>query len=658
MPPISTLTDVLNSQLSSDLTIECIQGQDAVTTLTPASLKTKASSVLATLQARGMKEGDELVIHTQSNADFIVAFWAAVLGAMVPVPVAVGISDDHRNKLLRIVSQLNNPRIYTTKDLSQRLHDFAQSSDTATVLREPARWITSDDCDDSKSGRECVNSPDQLAFIQYSSGSTGNPKGVCLTHKNVTTNIRAIVEGATWTADDRALSWMPLTHDMGLIGFHLSVLAAGMNHAIMDTSLFVRRPKLWMELAASKRTTILCSPNFGYQHFLKAVQRKGPDTLDLSHVRQILNGAEPISKELCDTFNATLAPSGLRATAMRPVYGLAEATVGVTFSAADAGCTSTRVNRNSLAIADELDPVNEDHPNGIDLVHLGQAMRDVHMRIVDDSDTELPVSTVGHLQLRGDSVTSQIYGDPETTRTMFTTDGWLRTGDSGAFVLHEGKSNLVIVGRIKDVLISSGQNYYAHDIEACVSDVPGGELGKVAVASVRLPQQPEEQVAVFVVYRKDADDFAALASSLRATISARAGLEADLIIPVPRIPKTTSGKIQRHHLANSLVTGEFDDVLSIKGVVAGAGNPSDSQEPSGEESDAPDVCSELVAVAKEFVTEGAIGADDNLFEAGVSSLTLTEIALAIEERYPGKLDVSDLFDYPTLREIAAWVQRD
>ncbi len=649
MPLFTTLADVLNSQLDSAATIEFIDGEHDVASLTPAQLKARACNLLGVLHSAGMQSGDELIIHTPSNVEFVTGFWAAILGGFVPVPVAVGISDEHRSKLIRIGEQLKNPRLFTTTELMKRLTEFSDSS-----VLEASRYVPSDSAGESPGEEQPLGSSD-LAFIQYSSGSTGDPKGVCLTHKNVTTNIRAIVEGAGWTGEDRALSWMPLTHDMGLIGFHLSVLAAGMSHAIMDTRVFIRRPKLWLSMAAERKTTILCSPNFGYQHVLKAIDRKGMDSLDLGHVRQIMNGAEPISKALCDTFNQTLAPHGLSANAMMPVYGLAEATVGVSMTPGDAPLVSTRVNRDRLSIGERIEVVDVDHANAIELVHVGRPIRDVQLRLVDNEGNELNAGAVGHIQLKGDSITERIYQDDDTTRSLFTADGWLQTGDSGALISDPyTESSLVIVGRIKDVLISSGQNFYAHDIEASVSAVEGAELGKVAVASVQPLDSATEQVAVFVVYRKELDDFESLATRIRAEIGARTGLEADLIVPVPRIPKTTSGKIQRRHLANAFMHGEFDHTLEAPGVRLSQ----ESGAPSAPPVDAGDVCSQLVGIAREFVTEGQIGPDDNLFEVGVSSLTLTEIALAIEERFPGKLDVSDLFDYPTLRDLSEWVQRD
>ena len=280
-----------------------------------------------------MQPGDELIIFSKSNESFVVAFWAAVLGGIVPVPVNVGISDEHRLKLFRIVSQMKRGTLFTEPDLLDRLVEFSKQRDLAdiTALLENSSVLISD-MDASINGEVYQSTPDDIAFIQYSSGSTSDPKGVVLSHANLCTNIRAIVEACDWNETDTSLSWMPLTHDMGLIGYHLSVLGVGMNHAVMDTNVFVRRPLLWMTKTNELRATQLCSPNFGYKHFLKLFERKGLPDVDLSCVKLILNGAEPISWDLCEEFLTALAPHGLPKSAMFPVYGLAEATVGVSLS--------------------------------------------------------------------------------------------------------------------------------------------------------------------------------------------------------------------------------------------------------------------------------------------------------------------------------------
>ncbi len=296
----------------------------------------------------------------------------------MPVPVAVGISDEHRLKLFRIVSQLERATLFTEMGLLERLLEFSRQRDLQdiTVLLETRTALMSD-VEEADHGEVFAATPDDIAFIQYSSGSTSDPKGVVLTHRNLCINIRAIVEATGWNADDQSLSWMPLTHDMGLIGYHLSVLGVGMNHAVMDTNVFVRRPLLWMSKASELRATQLCSPNFGYKHFLKLFQRKGLADLDLSPVKLILNGAEPISWELCEEFLAALAPHGLKRTAMYPVYGLAEATVGVSLPTPGGEYSRITVDRHSLRVGDAYRAVDPEDADAVSFVKVGDAIRDV-----------------------------------------------------------------------------------------------------------------------------------------------------------------------------------------------------------------------------------------------------------------------------------------
>jgi acyl-CoA synthetase (AMP-forming)/AMP-acid ligase II len=435
----STLTELLDEARGKDREIRFIDGENDETIIGFSELWDRSLALLGSLQARGMQPGDELVIFSRSNLNFVVAYWAAMLGGIVPVPVAVGISDEHRFKLFRILSQLERGTLFTEMDLLQRLLDFSKSGgmDDITGILE-SRSVLMTDVAPGANGEVYDASPDDLAFIQYSSGSTSDPKGVCLTHANLCANIRAIVEGLQWTGDDRSLSWMPLTHDMGLIGYHLSVLAAGMSHAVMDTNVFVRRP--------------------------------------------ILNGAEPISYELCEEFLNALEPYGLARTTMFPVYGLAEATVGVTFGTPVDLYSRVVMHRHSLRIGEPYEVAEPGDADAVSFVKVGRPIRDCEMRLTDDADQVLETGRVGNIQLRGASVTERIYGDEAATAALFTDDGWLRTGDCGVCV----DGDLVITGRQKDIIIVNGQNYYPHDIEEIVAQIDGLDLGKVVIAGATI----------------------------------------------------------------------------------------------------------------------------------------------------------------------------
>jgi acyl-CoA synthetase (AMP-forming)/AMP-acid ligase II/acyl carrier protein len=640
-----TLIELLDEARTRDREIRFIDGENDESKLGFGGLWDRAAALLGSLQARGMQPGDELVIFSKSNRSFVIAYWAALLGGIVPVPVAVGISDEHRIKLFRILRQLERGTLFTELGLLERLLEFSKSRelDDVTAILE-SRSVLMSDVTEGDTGTVFDASPDDLAFIQYSSGSTSDPKGVCLTHANLCANVRAIIEATQWNSEDRSLSWMPLTHDMGLIGYHLSVMAAGMDHAVMDTNAFVRRPLLWMIKTSELQASQLCSPNFGYKHFLKLFERKGlPEGTDLSCVKLILNGAEPISYDLCEEFLGALAQYGLRRSTMFPVYGLAEATVGVTVGRPGDEYSRVIMHRHSLSIGEPYEVANPDDDDAVSFVKVGNAIRDCELRLADDADKILDPGRIGNIQLRGASVTEKIYADDEATAVLFTADGWLRTGDCGVFV----DDQLVITGRQKDILIVNGQNYYPHDIEDIIARIDGLDLGKVVVAGANPSGKQTEELLVFILYRQDLESFMELADQVRNIVGEHAGLEVDHVIPVPKIPKTTSGKVQRVHLLNAYFDGEYAGLLAEM-------SPG---EPASDTLDEDPLIAELEQICREFSKDRVIGPDDNLFEVGVSSLTLTEIVLAIDEKHPGKLDISDLFDYPTLREIAQFMRR-
>jgi len=639
-----SLTHILRDARDQEREIRFIDGDKDESTLSFSELWNHAIDLLGALQNRGMTPGDELVIFTKSNQMFVVAFWAAVLGGMVPVPVAVGMSDEHRLKLFRILSQLQRATLYTERALHKRLLDFASPRDFGEIMHKlKTRSVINEELDRRHAGEVYEPSPEDTAFIQYSSGSTSEPKGVCLTHYNLTTNIRAIVDATEWSAADQALSWMPLTHDMGLIGFHLSVLAAGMNHAVMDTSVFVRRPLLWMSKASELGATQLCSPNFGYKHFLKLFERKGLDNLDLSAVRLILNGAEPISWDLCEEFLNALAPFGLKRATMSPVYGLAEATVAVTISTPGREYERIIVDRHHLRVGAPCKTVEAGNADAVSFIKVGAAVRDCEIRITDDEDNVLEDGLIGNIQVKGASVTNGLYNDDPAGAELFTDDHWLRSGDCGLMVGGE----LVITGRSKDIIIVNGQNYYPHDIEEIVAQLDGLDLGKVVVCGVTSTRSQAEELLVFLLYRQDVESFKALATAVRDIVGEHAGLEVDQVIPVTRIPKTTSGKVQRVKLAAAYLDGDFDDEVRTLSDLSDDGDDLDDDP----------LVREIELICREFSKERKIGPDDNLFEVGVSSLTLTEIILAVDESHPGKVDISDLFDYPTIRELANFIRR-
>jgi acyl-CoA synthetase (AMP-forming)/AMP-acid ligase II/acyl carrier protein len=466
-----------------------------------------------------------------------------------------------------------------------------------------------------------------------------------LTHGNILANVYGATQAAGFNERDVSLSWMPLTHDMGLIGFHLVMFANSVRSHLMPTELFIRRPLLWLTFAARVGATILCSPNFGYKHYLKVLGERPVEGLDLSAVRLIFNGAEPISVELCDEFLTRLAPAKLARNSMYPVYGLAEASLAVSFPPVGAPLRTITLNRHRLNAGNPVELVSGADRDAVRLVSEGQAIPYCRVRIADDEDRELPAERIGHVHMTGDNVTRGYYEDPQANAAAFTADGWLRTGDLG--LMHGG--DLYISGRAKEIIFVNGQNYYPHDLEAIAQRAPGLELGKVVAAGVRARGAQTEQLVLFVLHRGGMQEFLPLATQVARLINEQTGLEVADVVPVKRIPKTTSGKIQRHLLEEGYADGEFDAELKELGALRAAQRGPESGSRTDIEEKLKTICDAALAGKR-------VDIHDNLFEIGASSLKLIEIHEQIDREYPGKVDLTELFDFPTIAELAQHLQ--
>jgi len=643
MSRAATLIELMERNRESRARITYLEGENDSRDLGFSELHERALGILWHLQRLGARRGDKLLLFLGSNEQFIDAFWAAILGGVVPVPVALGISDEHRMKLLRIARRLGEPYIYSERRSLERIGAFAaQAGETQLYEALRRRAFLVDDLDDiSRPGNVQRVGAGDPAFIQFSSGSTAEPKGVVLSHGNLLANIDGATAAAGLNERDVSLSWMPLTHDLGLIGFHLMMFANRIHAHLMPTELFIRRPLLWLSFATQVRATILGSPNFGYKHYLKALAERTVEGLDLSSVRLIFNGAEPISVELCEKFMTRLGAASLAPHAMYPVYGLAEASLAVSFPPLDAPLRSITLNRHRMNAGDTAQPVAADDRDAIRLVAEGAAIPYCRVRITGDDDREVGEEHIGHVQISGENVTRGYFDDAAANAAAFTADGWLRTGDLG--LVHAG--DLYICGRDKEIIFVNGQNYYPHDLEEIAHRAPGLELGKVVAAGIRPRDAETEQLVVFVLHRSGAEEFLPLAKEVSRLINERTGLEVAEVVPVKRIPKTTSGKIQRHLLEQQLIEGEFDTERAELARLRAAAHAPETDSLSAIEEKLKTIC--------DAALEGKrVDVHDNLFEIGASSLKLIEIHEQIDREYPGKIDLTELFDFPTIADLA------
>lgn len=647
MPAFATLTDALDALDGSPRGIHYVHGEANERVASYAELRGRALGLLRHLQEAGARPGAHVVILVDGLAPFVDTFWACVLGRVVAVPLAPGNADEHKAKFFRVLARLPAPVLATERKVFDRLRGYAADNGLADRLAKLERnTVFLDEVSDvSAPGIEHRAGPDDVAFVQFSSGSTSEPKGVILTHRNLTTNIDAIATGIDARTGDTSLSWMPLTHDMGLIGFHLTPLFQGVDHWLMPTALFVRRPGLWVAKASEHRVSVTCSPNFGYQHYLRTHDPAKVADLDLSAVRIVFNGAEPIAPDLCREFLAALAPAKLAPNVMFPVYGLAEASLAVTFPAVGAPLAVESFARGALGPGDVVRAVDADAADAVDLVRVGTPVKGCEVRIADERGEPAPAGTVGRILIRGDNVSPGYFDDPELTAASRTPDGFLDTGDLGA--LRDGE--LVVTGRIKEILFVGGQNHYPQDIELLLAQHAGIELGRTAATGVRPPHAATDDVLVFVLAKgDDVAPFVDVARTVRRVVNEKMGLAVAAVVPVRQFPKTTSGKVQRFALAREYEEGRFASVLAAIAqaeAASGAAAPG----PAGE------IERTLLAICQAALPNRTLSPDDNLFELGTGSLTLAQIYEKVEATYPGYLEVTDFFEYPTVRSMSAFL---
>ncbi|XET09652.1 amino acid adenylation domain-containing protein [Paenibacillus chitinolyticus] len=648
-----TLIDVIRDRGDKKSSgIIFINGDQNEESITYGELLEDALGVLHHLQSSGMKAGDELLMQIDDNRSFLNVFWGCLLGGIIPVPVTVGNNDEHKMKLFKIWDTLNNPYLITEGKALDNLEKYALQNGKEEVF-EKVREVSlfTDKVHYSTGDKGVIHEAkaSDLAFIQFSSGSTGDPKGVMLTHENLIYNTRDMAVQTEMDETDAYLGWMPLTHDMGLIAFHLTCVMSNTRQLIMPTALFIRRPSLWMKKASEHKVTQTCSPNFGYKFFLAQYKPENAADWDLSRLRLIYNGAEPISSELCDVFMEAMSKHHLRSTAMFTVYGMAEASVGMSLPPLEENFRRLHLDREHLNIGEKVVQIDASDNRCLTFVDVGHPLQNSYIRICDDANLPLDDYVIGNIQIRGMNVTSGYYNNPEATAKVMTPDGWLITGDLG--FMREGR--LIITGRAKDIIFANGQNVYPHDIERVAEEVEGVELGKVAVCGAYDPATRQDRIIVFVMHTKKIEDFAPLAKRLKGHLNYRGGWDIQAVLPIRRIPKTTSGKVQRYKLAQDYTDGKFEEVI------AGLQKIWEQEKQSARSAVIPRSVAEqkLLAIVKQILQVDDIDTHESYFDIGASSLQLVQIVEELETQLGVQVSVTDFFSFPTISKLAGFISQ-
>ena len=505
------------------------------------------------LQSLGLEQGDRVALILPDNADFVFAFLGALRAGIIPVPIypptGLGKLAGYLDNTLHIVAKSGAKLLLTSSDIKKMLGTIqAKAPELEKVVA----------VEGVRSMREELKPVkvklDDTAFLQFTSGSTSRPKGVVLTHGNLAANVKAIMQlglGVTNSVDS-GVSWLPLYHDMGLIGFVIAPLYHVNTITFLPPLLFLKRPVRWLETLSRHRGSISFGPNFAYALCVKRIKETEMDALDLSSWRVAGCGAEPIRAENLRAFADKFARVGFSEKAFVCCYGMAESTLAISFSKAGTGVHTDTVDGDKLWSAGKAEPLSAEAgekagANATSIVECGSAFEghDIQVFATDDENSERPLGEreVGELRLRGPSLMPGYFNEPEVTAHTFA-GGWLKTGDLG--YLAGGKVH--ICGRSKEVIIVNGRNYYPQDLEWEAGKVEGVRKGNVIAFGTMKPHNDRERVIITLETGvSDEAGRKALQGEVRRAVQQAVGLTVDDVVPlgIGTLPKTSSGKLQR-----------------------------------------------------------------------------------------------------------------
>ena len=505
------------------------------------------------LVALGIKPGDRIALVAETGAEFAACFFGAVYAGAWPVPLPLPTSFGGREAYVDQLSvQLGScdPALFL---YPPELAEYGSAA--AAKGKHSARSWDTLDAVESASDELPTARPDDIAYLQYSSGSTRFPHGVAVTHEALLANLCAHGIGLHVEDSDRCISWLPWYHDMGLVGCFLSPMSIQMSVDYLKTEDFARRPLAWLDMITrNPGTTVSYSPTFGYDICSRRMssQTRAEDRFDLKRWRIAGNGADMIRPDVMQAFVDSFAEAGFQASAFCPSYGLAEATLAVSLMPPGEGIRLELVEENELS---GCAPADLERPRRYRaVVNCGKPVEGMEIEIRGNDGKELPDRGIGRVFVRGTSVMHSYFRDEESTRACLSEDGWLDTGDMG----YMSSGYIFIVGRAKDMIIINGRNHWPQDIEWAVEQLPGFKSGDIAAFAITGPSG-EETPAVLVHCRvSDNEERGRLRDEIRERVRAITGITPVVELVPPRtLPRTSSGKLSRTKARNLYLSGEI-----------------------------------------------------------------------------------------------------
>ncbi|MBK1643127.1 acyl-phosphate glycerol 3-phosphate acyltransferase [Thiocapsa imhoffii] len=520
-----------------------------------------AARVAGHLRQAGLRPGATVALMLPTGPGYFDAFFGVLMAGGIPVPIyppaRPQLIEEHLRRHGRILDNAGVVFLITVPEARTiaRVLRVQVPSLRAILTLEELATTPSAPADITQAGPRAAAR--DIAFLQYTSGSTGDPKGVVLTHADLLANIRAMGTVVEIAPDDVFVSWLPLYHDMGLIGAWLGSLYYAVPLIAMSPLSFLARPVRWLEAIHRHGGTLSAAPNFAYELCLTRITDAQLSELDLSRWRWALNGAEPVSPTTLARFAARFAPCGLRPTALAPVYGLAEAAVGLAFPPLGRGPRVDCIDRDRFAQSSHALPVACTDPEALQIVACGRALPGYQLRVVDAGGHERPDRHEGLLEFRGPSATQGYYRNPEATRALIR-DGWHATGDRA--YLADGE--VYLSGRVKDLIIRGGRNLYPYEVEQALGEIAGVRKGCVVAFAAEDPELGSERLVILAETKvRDPEHRADLTRRLRERATEVLGIPPDILLLVPprAVLKTSSGKLRRAATRERYLAGRLEE---------------------------------------------------------------------------------------------------
>lgn len=616
-----SLTEALYqaAQTEAGLRYLAVDGSEQVQSY--AELRAIASRIAAGLKQQDV--GEFVILQLPNSADLIAAVWGCTLSGCVPVPVAVQIAENRAAPLLGALQLLENAVILTEQKLERAIAaQLADLSASSVLTLEQLKQADPLQNDNAISPR-----PDATALLLLTSGSTGVPKGVPLTHQNLRASAYGMATVNNLSAEDISLNWMPLEHVASLVMFHITQVYLGAWQIQVARERVLKEPLAWIDLLARYRVSATWAPNFAYGLVNDQAEAVARRQWDLSALRWMGNGAEAVVSQTARRFLQIMEPHGLAPTAVSPGYGMSETSSGIVHSRS--------FSLNATTAEDTF-------------VALGSPIPGVSLRIVDEENEVVSERVVGRLQVSGLTVTPGYYGRPDLNAEVFTADGWFNTGDLG--FLSEGA--LTLTGREKDAIVLNGVNYYSHEIESVVEEMDGVAVSFTAACGVRSGAEATEQLAIFFCPSAESTSAVTLVRQIRTLVVERLGISPTYIVPLAKseIPKTSIGKIQRAQLVKRFNAGGFStQVQRVVELVRSQNVASRNRQQI--ERQISQIWQSVLQLESPATTQ------ESFFDLGGSSLQLMQVLGHLQNELDPALQAVTLFQYPTISALASYFKQ-